>query len=191
MSASFTRQRMRFSVERFEEMAQKGLFGPEERLELIEGDIIPMAPIGLAHAAATDQLARTMIRAIGDEAIVSLGRSIRLGNFSELQPDIILLAFRKDMYRHKHADVADVILFIEVSDSSLAFDRGHKLSLYARHGIREYWVIDVKESRVFVHREPQGEAYRSQTVHSRRDSLNPLALPQLTLSLDELFAIAD
>jgi Uma2 family endonuclease len=182
---------MLFSVERFEEMAQKGLFGPEERVELIDGDIIPMAPIGLGHSGIGNQLARLLIRGLGDQAVVSIASSIRLGNFSEPQPDFVLLAFRKDMYRHKHADISDVLLFIEVADSSLAFDRGRKLSLYARHGIRDYWVIDVKESRVFVHREPLGEIYQAQTAHTRGEYLSPLALPQFSLSLEELFSIED
>jgi Uma2 family endonuclease len=182
---------MLFSVERFEEMAQKGLFGPEERVELIDGDIIPMAPIGLGHSGIGNQLNRLMTRGIGDTAVVSVGNSIRLGNFSEPQPDFVLLDFRKDMYRHKHADIADVILFVEVSDSSLAFDRGRKLSLYARHGIREYWVIDVNGSRVFVHRDPRGETYQSCTAHSRAEVLSPLALAQFALSLEELFSIED
>jgi Uma2 family endonuclease len=95
------------------------------------------------------------------------------------------------MCRHKHADVAEEILFIEVSESSLAFDRGRKLSLYARHGVCEYWVIDVNESRVFVHRLPHGETYQSRTAHARGESLSPTGLSQFALSLEDLFSIED
>jgi Uma2 family endonuclease len=155
-------------------MARAGILRPGDRVELIEGEIIDMAPIGSRHAAAVKRIARALDRSIGEGAIVSVQNPVRLDQFSEPQPDIALLRPRADFYAGAHPGAADVLLIVEVADSSLGYDRDNKLPLYAHHGIPEVWLVDVENRNFTVYREPQPDGY----AHSHAlESLDCVELP--------------
>src|SRR5882757_8774244 len=163
MSAVFTPTRTRISVERYQKMVATGVLTKLDRIELVEGEMLDMAPIGKVHSAITAQLHELLITQLAGAATVVSGGPINLGNYSEPQPDVMVLKRRGDFYRAKMPEAADVLLLIEVSDTSLAFDQSTKLNLYARYGIAEYWIIDVAAKRVWVHRQPVDDRYIQQS----------------------------
>src|ERR1700722_4583510 len=134
MSSAFTPSRTRISTDRYHLMVARGVLTKYDRIELIEGEMFDMAPMGTAHSAITSRLNELFIWAVRRSATVVVGGPVVLGEFSEPQPDLMLLKRRADFYSGAHPVAADVLLLIEVSDSSLAFDQGVKLNLYARYG---------------------------------------------------------
>ena len=178
-------RRHRITVDQYYRMDEVGLFHPDERVELIDGEIVDMAPIGIAHASLQEQLGTLLLQALGPRAIVRQGLPVHLGDRSEPQPDIAVVAPRADRYRTRHPVAADVLLLVEISDSTLRFDRDVKVSLYARHGVAEVWVLDVQNSVVLGYREPSGGAYAVSTTDAL--GLRPLAaLPEVTVDLAPL-----
>jgi Uma2 family endonuclease len=139
------------SVDAFHRMGETGILGPGDRVELIDGEIIDMSPIGVLHAALVDALVRHFGRSAGQSVFIRCQNPLRLDDLSEPEPDIAILRPRADFYTTSHPGPADVLLVIEVSDTSLAYDLGTKVPLYARHGIPEVWVIDAatRMTRVF------------------------------------------
>jgi Uma2 family endonuclease len=179
-------EKRRFTVDEYYAMAQAGILSEHDRVELIDGEIVTMSPIGLAHAAAVNRANRALVRAAGDRAIVSPQNPIRLNAFNEPQPDLVLLRPREDLYRSTHAQLTDILLVIEIADSSLRFDRDVKASLYARHGIVEYWLVDLAASTITSYASPEGAAYSAPTVHARGEILAPIALPDCALTVEDL-----
>jgi len=143
------------SVDAFHRMGETGILGPADRVELIDGEIIDMSPIGALHAAIVDLLARHFGRRAGDAVFVRCQNPLRLDDMSEPEPDIAILRPRADFYTTAHPGPADVLLVIEVADTSLSYDLAVKVPLYARHGIPEVWVIDSATRRTQVFREPR------------------------------------
>jgi Uma2 family endonuclease len=152
-------RRHRLTVEEYNRMGEAGILHPEIRTELIDGEIIDVAPPGSLHAGTVNQLARLLQRAVGDHAIVLTQNPILLGMYSEPQPDCALAKPRRDFYRSGHPRPDDLLLVVEVADSSLRFDRDVKSSLYARHGVPELWLIDVRAKRLTRYRDPAGRAF--------------------------------
>ncbi len=142
------------SVDAFHRMGETGILGPQDRVELIDGEIIDMSPIGVLHAAIVDVLARHFGRRAGELVFVRCQNPLRLDDISEPEPDIAILRPRADFYMTAHPGAADVLLVIEVADTSLAYDLGTKVPLYARHGIPEVWVIDAATRQTRVFRRP-------------------------------------
>lgn len=142
------------SVDAFHRMGEAGILGPSDRVELIAGEIIDMSPIGAMHAAIVDVLARHFGRRAGESLFVRCQNPLRLDDLSEPEPDLAILRPRADCYTTAHPEAADVLLVIEVADTSLAYDLGTKVPLYARHGIPEVWVIDAATRRTRVFRQP-------------------------------------
>jgi Uma2 family endonuclease len=140
--------RHRVTVHEYHRMAEAGVLAADARVELIEGEIIDMAPIGMSHNSAVDQLAHLLIRALGDLVITRIQGSIRLSQTSEPEPDVAVLKPRTDFYRHELATGADALLIIEVSDSTLRYDRDVKVPLYARHNVPEVWIVDLQRCPV-------------------------------------------
>ena len=175
----------RLTVAEYYRMSEVGLLSPDDRVELIEGEIVEMPPIGSRHAAAVDLLAEKLIVAARGFAHVRVQGPIRLGLRSEPQPDLALLKLRADRYAGSHPGPADVLLVVEVSESTLRFDREVKSRLYARHGIPEYWVIDLLDDRVHVYRKAGSEQY----AEHRESSAGSLFLPSMAAEIDlsELF----
>ena len=142
------------SADVFHRMGEAGILGPSDRVELIAGEIIDMSPIGAMHAAIVDVLARRFSRRACESLFVRCQNPLRLDDLSEPEPDLAILRPRADCYTTAHPEAADVLLVIEVADTSLAYDLGTKVPLYARHGIPEVWVIDAATRRTRVFRQP-------------------------------------
>jgi Uma2 family endonuclease len=179
--------RHRFDVDAYYKLAEAGVLENPKRVELIDGEIIDLNSIGSPHAAITNRLARDFIRAIGNMAFVSVQSPLRLDSYNEPEPDLLLLRPRADDYRKSHPGAADVLLLVEVSDSSLAYDRGPKLALYANFGVPEVWVVDIAGSAVEIFRQPKDGAY-SLTERRTGASLTPELVPDVAIDVAALLA---
>ncbi len=168
-------------------MGEAGVFAPEARFELIEGEIIEMAPIGSPHAGTVAILDRILARAAGDRAIVWVQNPLRLGERSMPQPDLALLTPRTDSYRSSHPTAADVLLVVEVSDTTLQFDLSTKIPLYARAGIAEAWVVDLEKRAVRVYRDPDPAGYRMSFTASGDETVSMRALTGVAVTVLALF----
>lgn len=188
MSVVFTPQRRKLSADQFEEMGRTGILGPKARVELIEGEMIEMAPIASRHAAAVAFLSRYFERAVGDSALVWVQSPLRLADDSEPQPDLMLLRPTADRYRSAHPRPPDVLLLVEIADTTLGFDRDTKLPLYARHAVPEVWILDLATERLEIYREPAAGGYRRKLERSGTESIAPAALPAASLQVGTLFA---
>ena len=140
-------------------MAEAEIFAPYARMELIQGEIIDMTPIGSGHAGIVNRLNSIFSQKAGDNVIVSTQNPVVLNDFSEPQPDLALLRFREDFYTRSHPQAEDVLLIVEVADTTLQYDREVKLPLYARAGIPEVWLVDVKGKKVNSYRRPEEGCY--------------------------------
>lgn len=178
-----------WTVDEFQRMGETGFLDPEARLELIEGELFEMAPIGSFHAGTVGILNRLFMRSVAGTQVVYVQNPIVLGDDSEPQPDIVLLRPRADYYLGAHPRAGDVLLLIEVSDSTVQFDRKTKVPLYARHGIPEVWlVVGPRRRHVEIYRDPQPEHGVYQTcLQVREGGLAPVLLPAAEIRLDELF----
>ncbi len=170
-----------FTVEDYYAMARAGILGEDDRVELIEGEIVVMSPAGSPHAGCINVLNRTLVQAAGERAVVSIQQPLRLSDLSEPEPDVAVLRWRDDCYRERHPGPADALLVIEVSRSSLHFDRGVKLPLYARHSVPEVWIVDLEANRVEVYRLPEPDGYAESSTRSGSDRLS---LPDLDLEIE-------
>jgi len=169
-------------------MAEVGLLAPDARVELIEGEIIDMAPIGTDHGGVVDELARLFIKAVDDNARVRIQGAIRLDRTSEPQPDLALLVPRADRYRHAQPSPADVLLIIEVSDSTLRYDRDVKVPLYARHGIPEVWIVNLPHNELRIYHSPESGRYADQSV-TKEPGITPIAaLPGIKVDLSGILS---
>ena len=171
-------QPYRFTVADYHAMAAAGILGEDDRVELIDGEIISMPPIGSPHGGRAKRLNQLLNAAVGSRALVAVQDPLVLGERSEPEPDIALLRPRPDFYIDSHPGPADVLLLIEIADTSLAYDLRVKVPLYARHGIPEVWVIDVPHHRAlrFTQPDPTAGGYRDETTI---DATQPVALPGL------------
>lgn len=163
----------------YERLIEVGVLEEDARVELLEGVIVPMTPVGSRHAATVDRLARSFHRAVGDRAIVRVQSPVRLGGHSEPEPDVALLVPRSDFYADSHPGAEDLFLVVEVSESSRDHDALHKAPLYAGHGVAELWIVDLATRVVRVYREPGADGYRSVTEHPAGRSLSLQAVPHL------------
>ena len=155
----FAELKHRISVDAYHRMGETGVLAPEARVELIEGEIFDMAPIGKSHASIVDRLTRLFVLAVGERAIVRVQGAVLIGEHSEPEPDLTLLRPRADYYRETAPGAANVLLIVEVSESTQRYDRRVKVPLYARHGVPEVWVIDLENRLVHFHRKPSGDGY--------------------------------
>lgn len=149
----------RFTIAEYHHMIQAGVFHEDERLELLDGEIVPMSPIGSRHAACVNRLVHLLVQAVASRAIVSAQNPIRLNPYSEPEPDVALLRPSDDFYAAETPGSQDALLVIEVADSSLEHDRTNKIPLYARAGIGEVWLVDLDGRVVDVYRNPSAEGY--------------------------------
>ncbi len=180
-------RRHRISVRDYHRMAEVGVLAPDARVELIDGEIIDMAPIGKDHQSIVDQLNRMLVIAVGEAAIVRVQGSVRLSQWSEPGPDVVLLAPRPDFYRAEFAFGTDTLLVIEVSDTTLRYDRDLKVPLYARHGVPEVWIVDVQNDALLVYGDLRAGKYQRHAALDRPKSAAVARLPGITLDLAALF----
>ena len=180
-------QKHRLTVEEYHRIGEAGIFHEDMRIELIEGELIDMAPIGSLHVATVNDLVAQFSLAIAGVAIISVQNPILLAPSTEPQPDITLLRCRQDSYRSALPGAADILLLIEVTDSSASYDRQVKIPLYARHGIPEVWLVDLQQKRLETYRHPDPETgeYRLLEQH-RRGNVHPLLLPSVVIELSRL-----
>lgn len=185
--AENTPQSHRWTVADYHRMGEAGVFAPDARIELIDGEVIDMAPIGSRHAGTVNFLSIRLIEAVGHRAIVSVQNPIVLNDLSEPQPDIALLQPRDDMYRRSHPRSSDVLLVIEVAETTLPYDREDKLPLYARAGIPEVWIVDLGRPAVHLFRSPAGDGYENEQVTVTPTAVTIAVLPGTVVSLSGLF----
>jgi len=177
-------RRWRFTVHDYHRMGKAGILHEDDRVELIEGELVEMTAIGSRHFACVNGLNRLLMRSIGDEAIVSVQNPVRLNEYNEPQPDLAVIRPRD--YRFSLPVPEDVLLLIEVSDATLAYDRNVKLPLYARAGIREVWIVNLPGETVERHTDPSSDGYRSVEPAQRGETLESVAPPGLTLTVDDV-----
>ncbi len=176
-------RRRRFTVEEYHKMAESGILHEDDRVELIDGEIVQMNPIGSRHAMSVIRLTQLLVPLAGEEAFVSPQNPVRLGEYGEPQPDLALIRARD--YARSLPSPEDVLLLIEVSDTTLRYDREVKLPLYARSGIPEIWIVDLAGETIERHNEPSEAGGYRRTERSRRgEMLGSEALPGLTLPVD-------
>jgi len=177
----------RFTVDEYERMVDARVFAPDDRIELIEGEIIELAPIGPPLESVVDRLNMLLCRRIGDRAIVRVQGSVRFRALkSRPQPDLAVLRPRSDYYRASGPTADDVLLLIEVMDTSVEYDRRRKAPLYARAGVRELWLVDIVAGLVEVRRDPSEAGYRDVRTLRGADTVTPQAFPDLTLRLPDI-----
>jgi Uma2 family endonuclease len=179
-------EKRRFTADEYQAMGLAGILSEDDRVELIDGEILVMTPISAAHAAAVNRANRALVRAAGDAAIVSPQNPVRLNLFNEPQPDLVLFRPRDDFYRTTHPLISDVLLVIEIAHSSLRYDRDVKTALYARHAVVEYWLVHLESGTLTRYTSPGDGAYRETAVHARGERMAPRALPDCVISVDDL-----
>ena len=179
--------RHKLDVDEYYRMAEAGILGEDDRVELIDGEIIDMAPIGESHAATVGRLTQTLVLAFGKGGNVWPQNPVRIDRLNEPKPDIAMLRPRADFYETTKPQPADVLLLIEVADSSLAYDRTVKLPLYARSGIGEVWIVDLKRRVVDAYRQPGSEGYANTIAYRPGDAITLALAPEITLEVTEIF----
>lgn len=177
-----------FTVHDYHRMADAGILGEDDRVELIEGEILAMSPIGPPHGAAVDRANRAMVNITGEKAIVRVQGSVGLDDYNEPQPDIVLMRPRDDFYATRLPGPPDILLIVEVAQSSLDYDRKIKARIYARTGIPEYWVADLNHDCLFIHRDSRNGEYRTERRLQRGESIAPQLLPECVVQVDSLLA---
>ena len=176
-----------FSVDEFHRMAEAGVFGEDDRLELLDGEIVRMTPIGSPHAGCVNRLNRLLTAAVGSDALVSVQNPVVCGDRTELQPDLAILRSRPDFYSRAHPRPEDVHALIEVADSSIRYDEGVKLQAYALAGIPALLIVDLGARVVTVYRTPLGGTYRQSDVLRADDALHVPGVQAVDTRVADLF----
>lgn len=174
------------TADEYQQMGALGILGPDERVELLDGELILMPPMGLAHAASVSRLTRLFLTRLGERADVRPQLPARLSCISEPQPDFALVALRADFYASGHPAPADTFALVECADSSLRYDGGKKLVAYARASIREYWIVNLKDKSLEMYRDPNDLGYARSTVARPGERVAFAAFPDVTFEVCEV-----
>lgn len=188
MSEVFTPTHYKLSIDDYHKLGEVGILNEDSRVELIEGELIQMPPIGGPHMWTVTQLNHLLVLAVGRSALVSPQSSVTLPPDSESQPDFAVVKRIPKRDKSVTANTADVLLIVEVSETSLRYDRDIKLRLYAKSGIPEFWVVDVNARQVEVYRDPSGNQYREKSIVPSGEFLHIQALPEARIEVAEIFA---
>ena len=180
-------QHWRFTIADFMRMGETGILSEDDRVELIDGEVRAMSPVGPTHGAVINRLNMFFVPLLVGKAVVSIQNPVQLNDFTEPLPDVTVLRYREDFYAIDHPGPGDVLLLIEVADSSLRYDRGEKRSRYAQVGIPEYWVVDIAQRRVFQYVDPEDEGYRTERILSEGDVIDCAFAPDVSLPVNEIF----
>src|SRR5215211_7801891 len=180
--------RRQFTVHDYARMRETGILAEDDRVELLDGEIYQMSPLGSLHIAIVNRLNKLLMRQVGDDAILSIQNSIQLNDYSEPQPDIALLSPRDDYYDQALARPDDILLLIEVADTSFGYDRDQKLPRYATSNIAEVWIIDVEQQVVEQYVQPLQGQYTQLTKILFGQAIQSKALPQIHFTTDHLFS---
>jgi Uma2 family endonuclease len=179
-------ERRIFSADEYHRMAEAGILSEDDRVELIDGEVVRVSPIGHTHGSCVKRLNSILNRRIGLLAIVSVQDPIRLNDYSEPEPDICLLKLSDNFYASGTPTASDVLLVIEVSDSSVDFDRKVKVPLYAKAGIPEVWLAVVQQDRIEAYGQLVDGSYQTIRIVRRGESLSPERLPELVITAEEI-----
>ena len=185
-SMSVQVERRLFNVDEYYRLAEVGILHEHDRVELIEGEILRMSPIGSRHTSSVKRLNKVLSPKLDGLATLGVQDPIRLDEYSEPQPDISVLKLRDDLYSERHPMPEDVLLLIEVSDSSLDYDRNVKVPLYARAGIPEVWLAILAQDHVEAYSSPVNGSYQDVRIVRRGESLSPEMLPSVVVSAEEI-----
>jgi hypothetical protein len=177
--------RRRFNVDEYYAMARAGILAEDERVELLDGEIVEMTPIGIRHAACVRRLTDSFTHRFAGRAIVSGQNPVRLDAYCEPEPDVALLRLPRERYDLAHPTPGDVLLIVEVADTSLQRDRGGKLPLYASAGIPEVWIVNVEAREIEIYRQPSGDRY-TEVHHLGEGTVTPVAFPDETIDIEEI-----
>lgn len=181
-------ERKLFTVEEYEQMVAAGVLREDDRLELIEGDILAMSPIGGLHIRVVNRLTRLFIQQLNDRAVVSVQNPVRLSN-SEPQPDLAILRPEAEERAATIPARDDLLLLIEVSDTTAVYDQSVKVPLYGREGVRETWLVHPTSSVVEVYRGPSAGGYKTKETFASGAVLSPQALPDVSLTVDDILGL--
>jgi len=175
-----------FNVDEYYRMADAGIFTEGERVELIDGEIIQMSPVGNRHRACVNRAATFFIESFGRRAVVSIQNPLRLTKYTEPMPDVVVLKPNADFYASKGYAPEDVLLVVEVANTTLRYDRNVKVPRYAAAGILEVWIEDLKSGLLLVYRDPAENIFKTAITLHRGDSISPLAFPEVTFKVEDL-----
>lgn len=181
--------RWQFTVADYARMRETGILSEDDRVELIDGEVRPMSPIGPLHAAIVNRLNRLIGRLVGESAIVSVQNPIQLNDYSEPQPDIVVLRPRDDFYAETHPRAGDIHLVVEVADTSIDYDREEKLPRYAEAGIAEVWLIAVDNHTVEQYTQPRNGRYHTIQLIEAGEVVQTATLPNLSLAVDDILGM--
>ena len=175
-----------FTVDEYHRMGEVGILHEDSRVELIEGEILQMSPVGTRHIYCVNRATALFATTLAGKAIVSIQNPVVLSRITEPQPDIVLVRFRDDFYKTKRMTPDDTLLVIEVSDTTLRYDRNRKMPLYAKSRVPEVWIEDLQGDVILVYRDPGPETYSTSLVFHRGDSISLLAFPDVSFKVDDL-----
>lgn len=187
MQAATHLPRYRLTVSDYHKMIEAGIFQEDNRVELIEGELIQMPPIRPAHAGKSVRLTHLFSRLAEEKALITVQNPVALSQHSEPQPDLALLRPRGDFYETSNPEPADILLLIEIADTSLNYDKKTKIPLYAHHGITEVWLLDLQHRKLEVYRQPGASGYRQILIPDEVEQVSPLLLPELTVQAGQLW----
>jgi Uma2 family endonuclease len=174
------------TTDEYEQMIAAGIFNEDDRVELLEGVIVEMSPKGMKHATSTDRAARHFIRTLGDRVIVRNQNPIRLNDHSEPEPDLVLAAQEEHEYSFRHPGPEDIYLILEVSDTTLSYDRNNKGMSYAKSGIVQYLILNLNKMEIEDYREPSVDGYRQKQTYREGQSFKLVAFPDTTVKVSDL-----
>ncbi len=173
-----------FTADDYHRMADSGILREDDRVELIDGRVVEMSPIGGRHVTCVSRIIRLLVSRLTDDAVVNVQSPVRLGEYQEPEPDLAVVRNRE--YGNDLPNADDVFLLMEVADSSPAYDRGTKLTLYARSGIPEFWVIDIPGEAIERHTNPSGDKYGMTVRAGRGEEIDSTAIPGLLINTDDV-----
>jgi Uma2 family endonuclease len=176
----------KFTRDIYHKMAESAIFQESDRLELIKGEIIEMSPVGLRHASCVKKLNYLLTKKLGDQIILGVQDPIKLNNDSEPQPDLVILKYRPDFYADEHPKPEDILLLIEVSDSSIDYDKNVKIPLYAENKISEVWLVNLNDNCVEIHQKPYQNYYQSIQKLSAINIISLSNFPEVEIKISEL-----
>lgn len=178
--------RWQFTVDDYHRMAEAGILGEDDRVELIEGEVVKMTPIGRRHASCVIRVTKGFVRTFGDVAEVSPQNPVVLGNYTEPQPDIALLRPRPDLYASNLPTPADIFLLVEIGESTVEADRRTKVPLYAKSAIAEVWLVDLEQETITIYRDHSPNGYRTVRLARRGEQISALVFPDRPLAVSDI-----
>ena len=178
--------RRRFTADEYQQMLRAGILRERDPFELIDGEVVGKMTIGPRHSAVVDRLTQHFVLSAGAQAIVRAQGAVRLDTFNEPEPDVTLLRRRPDFYATAHPGPSDLLLVVEVAQSSIAYDRVTKAALYARLGVVEYWLVDLNTDAITCYLEPVDGIYRRVAVVPPNEPFAPKLLPECVVTTRDI-----